>query len=123
MGRGNMPGGARFFFGLGGAAAGFAALAVVADPLPPSATYRPLPTLPFDVVKANDEAEKPRVMQDQQTVLNQRYDLSNNPIPGVMMSGRRKPVQGGVRVKLPTGSSWDGLASMSPDEIRQRGLL
>ena len=54
--------------------------------LPPSATYRPLPTLPFNVVKANDEAEKPRVMQDQQAVLNQRYDLSNNPIPGIMMS-------------------------------------
>jgi hypothetical protein len=72
---------------------------------------------------ANDKTEKPRVMQDQQAVLNQRYDLSNNPIPGMMMSGGRKPVQGGVRVKLPPGITWDTLNSMSPDEIRQRGLL
>src|SRR5690349_18749386 len=88
---------------IGKAIAFFAALAVVADPLPPSATYRPLPTLPFEVVKANDEAEKPRVMLDQQAVLNQRYDLANSPIPGVMMSGGRKPVQGGVRIKLSAG--------------------
>jgi hypothetical protein len=73
----------------GAALASFAAVIAIADPLPPSATYRPLPTLPLDVVKGNDEAEKPRVMQDQQAVLNQRYDLSNDPIPGVMMSGGR----------------------------------
>jgi len=39
------------------------------------------------------------------------------------MSGGRKAVQGGVRVKLPAGASWDTLAGMSPDEIRQRGFL
>ena len=118
-----MPTTTRLSLSVAATAMGFAALVAAADPLPPSATYRPLPTLPFDVVKANDEAEKPRVMQDQQTVLNQRYDLSNNPIPGVTMSGGRKPVQGGVRVKLPAGVSWDTLASTSPDEIRRRGLL
>ena len=47
-----------------------------ADPLPPSATYRNLPTLPFDTVKANDEAAKPKVMQRQRDLLNQRYDLA-----------------------------------------------
>ena len=98
--------------GAGGALASFAAFMAIADPLPPSATYRPLPTLPFDVVKANDEAEKPRVLQDQQSLLSQRYDLSNNPIPGVMTSGGRKAVQGGVRVKLPAGATWDALAGM-----------
>jgi len=40
------------------------------------------------------------VTQEHQAVLNQRYDLSDRPIPGVMMSGGRKAVQGGVRVKL-----------------------
>jgi hypothetical protein len=54
---------------------------------------------------------------------NRRYELANQPIPGVMMSGGRKPVQGGVRVKLPAGVTWDRLAAMTPDEIRQRGLL
>jgi cytochrome c peroxidase len=115
---------AGWFLGAAAAAAtSLAAIIAVADPLPPSASYRPLPTLPLSAVKANDEAEKPRVVQDQQAVLNQRYDLSNNPIPGVMMSGGRKPVQGGVRVKLPAGATWDGLAATSSDEIRQRGLL
>ncbi|MEK0082050.1 cytochrome B6 [Benzoatithermus flavus] len=96
---------------------------VLADPLPPDATYRPLPTLPLSAVKANDEAEKPQVMQRQTDVLAQRYDLSDRPIPGVMMSGGRKPVQGGVRVRLPEGVTWDGLARMSPDEIKAKGLL
>jgi hypothetical protein len=40
-----------------------------------------------------------------------------------MMSGSKKQVQGGVRVKLPEGVTWDSLADMTPDEIRQRGLL
>ena len=44
-------------------------------------------------------------------------------MPGVMMSGGGKPVQAGVRVKLPPGVTWESLAAMSPDEIRERGLL
>jgi cytochrome c peroxidase len=74
-------------------------------------------------VKTADEAQKPEVMQRQTDLLNERYDLSDRPVPGVMMSGGRKPVQGGVRVKLPAGATWDSLSTMSPEEIRQRGLL
>src|SRR3954470_4815444 len=44
-------------------------------------------------------------------------------MPGVKMSGGRKPVQGGVRVKLPQGLTWDQLASLSAEEIRQRNLF
>jgi cytochrome c peroxidase len=94
-----------------------------ADPPPPDATYRPLPTLPFDQVKAADEAEKPKVMQRQQALLQERYDLSERPIANVVMSGGKKPVQGGVRVKLATGTTWETLAATSPDEIRRRGIL
>jgi len=95
----------------------------MSDPLPPDATYRPLPTLPFSRVKTADEAQKTAVMQRQSNLLNDRYDLSNRPMPGVMMSGGRRPVQQGVRVKLSAGVTWDALAAMSPDEIRQNGLL
>ncbi|MBV9202854.1 MAG: cytochrome B6, partial [Alphaproteobacteria bacterium] len=70
-------------------------VAALAQSLPPDATYRPLPTLPLDAVRANDEAQKPIVMQRQQDLLAQRNDLSDRPIPNVMMSGGRKPVQGG----------------------------
>ncbi|HEY1258833.1 MAG TPA: hypothetical protein VGF34_06240 [Stellaceae bacterium] len=106
-----------------GLAAALIPVPAIADSLPPSASYRSLPTIPFETVKANDEAEKADVMRRQEAVLNERYDLSDRPIPGVMMSGGRKPVQGGVRVKLPPGVTWDSLAQMSPDEIRARGLL
>src|SRR3954467_11129269 len=102
-----MPG-----FGRGSLAAdGLLALSVtaVADQLPPQLTYRPLPTQPFDAVRAADEAEKATAMQRQEALLNERHALSNRPIPGVMMSGGRKPVQAGVRVKHPAGATRDSL--------------
>jgi hypothetical protein len=43
-------------------AAVFCGLAASAGPLPPDATYRPLPTQSFDQVKADDEAARPQIM-------------------------------------------------------------
>src|SRR5215218_9651179 len=97
------------------------ALIASADPLPPDATYRPLPTVPLDVVRRNDEAAKQAVMQRQQNLLNERYDLANRAMPGVMMSGGRKAVQAGVRVKLRAGMTWDSLAQMTPQDIKAKG--
>jgi cytochrome c peroxidase len=105
------------------AASGVLGGATSADPLPPDASYRPLPTLPLDVVRRNDEAAKPAVMRRQQALMNERYDLANRPMQGLMMSGGRKAVQEGVRVKLRPGSSWDSLAAMAPEEIKAKGLL
>jgi hypothetical protein len=62
-----------------------------------------LTTQPFSVGRAADEAAKPEVMRRQAEMLRARYDLSDQPMPGVFMSGRRKAVQDGVRVKLPQG--------------------
>ena len=101
----------------------FCSIVAFAESLPPDATYRPLPTQPLEVVRAIDEADKPQVMKRQADLLTQRYDLSDRPMPGVMMSGGRKPVQDGVRVRLPADTTWDGLAAMSPGEIRAQGLL
>jgi cytochrome c peroxidase len=98
-------------------------LNAISDPLPPDTTYRPLPTRPLSEVKADDEAQKPAVMSRQSDLLNRRYDFADRPMSGVMMSGGRKGVQAGVRVKLPPGATWEGLAEMSPTEIRERGLL
>jgi cytochrome c peroxidase len=67
-------------------------------------------------------ADKPEVRNRQMNVLNERYDLSDRPDPNAKMS-RGKPVQAGVRVKLPAGVSWDQLAAMTPEEIRSRGLF
>ena len=98
-------------------------LPAVGDPLPSDASYRQLPTQPLATVRAEDEAAKPEVMRQQQQLFEQRFDLSDRPITGVMMSGGLKPVQAGVRVKLPEGATWDSLAQMTPDQIRDRGLL
>jgi cytochrome c peroxidase len=90
---------------------------------PPDQSYRPLPTEPLDQVMARDRTEKPEVMRRQADLMNRRYDLADRAIPGQMMSGGRKPVQGGVRVRLPQGVTWDMLAQMTSEEIRQRRLF
>lgn len=99
------------------------AVAAAADPLPPDATYRPLPTVPPSVVRRNDEAARPAIQRRQQDLLNQRYDLADHPLPNVKMSGGRKAVQGGVRVKLHGGATWESLAQSTPQEIKEKGLL
>jgi cytochrome c peroxidase len=77
----------------------------------------------FNTVRQRDVAAKPEVMQRQRTLLGDRYDLSDRAAAGVMMSGGRKAVQQGVRVKLPAGQTWEQLAAMSPDDIRTRDLF
>ena len=68
------------------------------------------------------EAAKPAIEQRQQTLLEERYDLGNHSAKGVSMS-RGKPVQSGVRVKLPPGATWDSLSRLSPADIRAKGLF
>ena len=50
------------------------------------------------------------------------YDLSNRPAKGAVMD-RTKPLQEGVRVKLPSGVTWAQLAGMTPDQIRDKSLF
>lgn len=68
------------------------------------------------------EAAKPEVLKRQGALLQSRYDLDDRPAAGVTMS-RGKPVQDGVRVRLHAGVSWEQLADMSPETIRERGLF
>ncbi|MGB5874678.1 MAG: cytochrome B6 [Bacteroidota bacterium] len=76
----------------------------------------------FASVMARMVAAKPAVMKKQQDLLSERYDLSNTPADGVTMSGG-KAVQEGVRVKLSGGMTWDKLAAMSPEEIKEKDLF
>jgi cytochrome c peroxidase len=76
---------------------------------------------PFAASMAHDVAAKPAIEREHQALLEERYDLSDRPAQGVTME-RGKPLQEGVRVKLPPGVTWEQLAAMSPDAIRQRGL-
>ena len=67
-------------------------------------------------------AAKAGVMKRQMDLLSERYDLSNHPAQGVTMD-RKKPVQEGVRVKLPAGTTWSQLASMTPQQIHDKNLF
>ena len=71
----------------------------------------------FSAMMARMKAEKAAIMQRQMDLLEARYDLRNDPAPDVTMS-RGKAVQEGIRVKLPPGMSWDKLAAMTPEAIR-----
>jgi cytochrome c peroxidase len=86
-------------------------------------TYRKaVPEEDFDTIKAGDEKDKPRVAARQKGLLNERYDLSDKP-SAMKMAGGRRAVQEGVRVRLPSGMTFDKLAAMSPDDIRDKGLF
>ncbi len=67
------------------------------------------------------QAEKPQFAKRQQALLAERYDLTDQPAKGVAMS-RGKPVQEGVRVRLPANVTWAKLAALSPEAIKQQKL-
>ena len=87
-----------------------------------ASSYSPVViTEPFDSIMARWKAAKPEIMKRQMELLSARYDLSDRPAKGLTMS-RGKPIQEGVRVKLPEGMTWEKLAAMSPEEIREKDL-
>jgi len=96
---------------------GEASRAGVFDQAPTNpASSTPLSGETFEEMKARLEAEKPIFMARQRALLESRYDLSDRPSHVKMTRG--KPVQAGVRVKLPSGFTWDKLAGMTPAAIR-----
>ena len=76
----------------------------------------------FSVIFSRMTAAKPEIMRRHKALLEQRYDLSDRPAQGITMS-RSKPLQQGVRVKLPAGVTWEQLAKMSPEQIKERGVF
>jgi cytochrome c peroxidase len=76
----------------------------------------------FAAVHDRMAAAKAGIMKRQMDLLQERYDLSDRPSKDVVMD-RTKPVQEGVRVKLPPGVTWDALARMTADEIRDKDLF
>ena len=74
---------------------------------------------PFASVLKRMTADKPKVERRHGQLLESRYDLSNRPAKGAAMF-RGKPMQEGVRAKLPEGVTWQSLAAMSPDQVRER---
>jgi cytochrome c peroxidase len=64
---------------------------------------------------------KPEFAERHQKLLEERYDLTNKPAKGAVMS-KGKPVQDGVRVKLAEGVTWKALSDMKPAEIKAQDV-
>jgi cytochrome c peroxidase len=104
-----------------------AATVLSAQPAPkpatPPSSYQPVALHEeFRAVVARMKAAKPEIMKRQMSLLAERYDLSDHADTGATMS-RGKPLQGGVRAKLSNGTTWDGLAQMTPDQIRDKNVF
>ena len=99
------------------ALAALPATAVVCFALTASAAEEDFPTLTKRL-----QAEKPKFARRQQALLAERYDLADRPARGTAMS-RGKPVQDGVRIKLPEGMTWVKLAALSPEEVKKTSSI
>jgi len=82
----------------------------------PKSSYISVNEEEFKTVFARMSAEKPAIMKRQMALLSERYDLSDRPAATTMSRG--KHIQDGVRVKLPSGMTWDKLADMTPEQIK-----
>jgi cytochrome c peroxidase len=89
---------------------------------PPSSYAPVVVTEEFEAIMARMTAAKGEVMKRHKELLAVRYDLSKIPAKGVTMS-RGKAIQQGVRANLPPDMSWEKLAAMTPEEIRDKGLF
>jgi cytochrome c peroxidase len=91
-------------------------------PKVPSSYMPVVETETFAATHDRMSAAKSGIMKRQMDLLAERYDLSNKPAAGVVMD-RSKPVQDGVRVKLPAGVTWTQLAGMTPQQIHDKDLF
>ena len=76
----------------------------------------------FEDMMAKDKAGKAAIMERQQQLLKERYELASKPHANAKMS-RGKPIQVGPTAKLPQGTTWGQLATTSPEQIRDQGLF
>lgn len=76
----------------------------------------------FASKRVQDKADKPAVMARQKALLEERYDLAVRVSDQVKMS-RGKPIPIGPATRLPEGTTWEQLAKLSPEEIREKGLF
>jgi len=76
----------------------------------------------FAQMMSKDTAGKAGVIARQKALLEMRYDLTRNVNAKVTMT-RGKPIPVGPTVRLPKGMTFDLLAQMSPEDIRDKGLF
>lgn len=98
-------------------------LAYAQDPVKRATSYSPVDIREdFALIMIRMKAARPEIMKRQMDLLNGRYDLSDRPAKGGTMS-RGKALQEGVRARLLKGMTWEKLAAMGPEEIREKDLF
>lgn len=73
-------------------------------------------------IMRRESANKKNVMSAQQRLLELRYDLTPRLDPVATMS-RGKPLPVGPTARLSGGLTWEKLAAMTPQEIKQKGVF
>lgn len=76
----------------------------------------------FEKMMATDKANKDKVLAKHKTLLDERYDLSEKTDAKVKMT-RGKPIPVGPTAKLPNGMTWEKLAALSPEDIKDKDLF
>jgi cytochrome c peroxidase len=76
----------------------------------------------FASIMVRMKVATPDIMKRQMVLLNERYNLSDLPTKGVTMSGG-KGVQEGARTRLANDMTWEKLAAMGPEKIREKDLF
>jgi len=76
------------------------------------------PKQTFEETMNKDVADRPAVTAAQRKLLESRYDLTPTLDPQAKMS-RGKPLAVGPTARLPQGMTFDRLAGMSPDQVKQ----
>ena len=79
-------------------------------------------TEPFEETMRKDVAAKPERMKRHMDLLGERYDLSKKVAEDATMSGG-KPLPVGPAARLKDGLTWEKLAGMTPEEIREKGAF
>jgi cytochrome c peroxidase len=94
-----------------------------ADDKPPATSYSPVvDKQSFEATLKKMSEGKAGVMAKATKLLEERYDLANRPSSDAKMD-RNKPLQEGVRAKLPEGVTWEALGNMTAAEIKQKGIF
>jgi cytochrome c peroxidase len=76
----------------------------------------------FAEMMDKDKAAKKEIMDRQMALLKERYDLTPHPHDTIKMT-RGKPIPVGPTARLPDGTTFEALAGMGADEIRDKGLF
>ncbi|HKB05335.1 MAG TPA: cytochrome B6 [Gemmataceae bacterium] len=76
----------------------------------------------FAEMMAKDKEAKPGIVARQKALLDERYDLTARPHDTIKMT-RGKPIPVGPTARLSDGMTFEKLAEMSSDDIRDKGLF